>query len=141
MKLISWNVRGLNSPSKHRMIKNLIQQEKPSIFFLQETKSSNTAIEKVRNKIWAGSSALSVDASGASGGLAILWNPKTLSLNDFHATHHLIQASFHLIGTNIHGHLSNVYFLQNIQQKLDLLETISILNENRQYPLWIGGGD
>ena len=25
MKLISWNVRGLNSPSKHRMLKDLIQ--------------------------------------------------------------------------------------------------------------------
>jgi len=97
------------------MIKNLIQQEKPSIVFLQETKSSNTAIDRIRNKIWAGSSSISVDASGASGGLAILWNLQTLSLYDFHATHHLIQASFHLIGTNIHEHLSNVYFPQNIQ--------------------------
>jgi len=113
------------------MIKNLIQQEKPSIFFLQEKKSSNIAIERILNKIWAGSRSISVDASGASGGLVILWNPQTLSLYDFHATHHLIQPSFHLIGTNIHGHLSNVYFPQTIQQKLDLLETISILNENR----------
>jgi len=24
MKLISWNMRGLNSPSKHRMLKNMI---------------------------------------------------------------------------------------------------------------------
>jgi len=141
MKLISWNVRGLNSPSKYRMIKNLIQQEKPSIVFLQETKSSTTAMEKTRNKIWAGNNSISVDASGALGGLAILWNPQILSLYDFHATHFLIQASFHLIGTNIHGHLSNVYFPQNIQQKLDLLETISILNENRRFPLWISGGD
>ena len=29
MKLISWNVRGLNSPSKHIMIKNMIQKYKP----------------------------------------------------------------------------------------------------------------
>ena len=141
MKLISWNVRGLNSPSKHRMIKNWIQQEKPTIVFLQETKSSTDAIERIRGKVWAGSSAISVDAAGASGGLAILWNPQIISLYDFHATLHLIQTSFHLIGTGIHGHLTNVYFPQTIQQKLELLDTISILNNNRQFPIWIGGGD
>jgi len=141
MKLISWNVRGLNSPSKHRMIKNLIQQEKPSLVFLQETKSNNTAIERILNKVWSGNCSVSVDASGASGGLAILWDPQVLTLQDFHATHFLIQASFHLIGTNIHGHLSNLYFPQNLQQKLELLDTLTILNSNRQFPLWIGGGD
>eukprot|EP00253_Pinus_taeda_P035742 PITA_35742 len=141
MKLISWNVRGLNSPSKHRMIKNLIQQEKPTIVFLQETKSSTEAIERIRGKVWAGSSAISVDAFGASVGLAILWNPQIITLYDFHATLHLIQASFHLIGTEIHGHLTNVYFPHTIQQKLELLEMISILNENRKFSLSIGGGD
>jgi len=89
MKLISWNVRGLNSPSKHKMIKNLIMQEKPAIVFLQETKSSSTAIDRLSNKIWVGSSSISVDASGASGGLSIIWNPQIVSLDNFHATLHL----------------------------------------------------
>jgi len=141
MKLISWKVRGLNSPSKHRMLKNLIQQEKPTLVFLQETKSNNTVIERILNEVWSGSCSVLVDASGASGGLAILWNPQVLNLQDIHASHILIQATFHLIGTNIHGHLSNVYFPQNIQQKLDLLDTLSALNSNRQFPLWIGGKD
>lgn len=141
MKLISWNVRGLNSPSKHRMIKNMIQQEKPSLFFLQETKCDNTALERILNRLWLGSSSLSVDASGAFGGLAILWDLQVLTLQDFHAAHFLIQASFHLIGKNIHGHLSNVYFPQNLQQKLDLLDTLTTLNFNIQLPLWIGGGN
>jgi len=75
MKLISWNVRGLNSPSKHRMLKNLIQQEKPTLVFLQETKSNNTVIERILNKVWSGCRSVSVDALGASRGLAITWNP------------------------------------------------------------------
>jgi len=123
------------------MIKNLIQQEKPSLVFLQETKCDNTALERILNKVWSSSHSVSVDASGASGGLAILWDPQVLTLQDFHAAHFLIQASFHLIGTNIHRHLSNVYFPQNLQQKLDLLDTLTTLNFNRQFPLWIGGGD
>eukprot|EP00253_Pinus_taeda_P013605 PITA_13605 len=97
------------------MLKNLIQQEKPSLVFLQETKSNNSAIERILNKV--------------------------LTLQDFHATHFLIQASFHLIETNIHRHLSNVYFPQNLQQKLELLHTLTVLNSNRQFLLWIGGGD
>lgn len=54
-----------------------------------------------------------VDASGASRGLEIAWNTKAVSLTDFHANHNLIQATFHIIGTNIHGHLTNVYFPQD----------------------------
>jgi len=57
------------------MIKNLIQQENPPIFFLQETKSTSTALEKIGNKLWSGSCSVSVDASGDLGGLTILWNP------------------------------------------------------------------
>jgi len=82
-----------------------------------------------------------VDASSASGGLAIIWNPQLFTLQDFHASHFFIQATFHLTGTDIRGHLSNVYFPQQLNQKLALLDTLTILNSNRQFPLWIGGGD
>lgn len=141
MKLLSWNIRGLNSPTKHRGIKNIIMKEKPAIVLIQETKCSSSTIDSLSSKVWAGSSSIAVDSSGASGGLAILWNPQVVSLDNFHATLHLIQATFHLIGTSIHGHLTNVYFPQTIQQKSDLLDTISILNANRKFPLWIGRGD
>eukprot|EP00253_Pinus_taeda_P016325 PITA_16325 len=134
-------MRGLNNPSKHRMLKNLIQQENPSLVFLQETKSNNAALERILNKAWIGSRSVLVDASGASGGLAIAWNPKVLTLQDFHATHFFIQASFHLIGTNIHGFLTNVYFPQVLHKKLALLDTLTVINSNRQYPLWINDGD
>lgn len=141
MKLISRNVRGLNSPSKQRMLKNLIQLEKPSVLFLQEMKGNSATLETILNRVWLGSCSVSVDASGASGGLAVIWNPQILTLQYFPATHFLIRATFHLIGKNIHGHLSNVYFPQNLQQKLELLDTLSVLNSNRKLPLWIGGGD
>jgi len=82
-----------------------------------------------------------VDAYGASGGLAIAWNKQTISLTYFHASHHLIQATFHIIGTNIHGHLTNVYFPQDYMQKSALLNTLETLNSTRTHPLWITGGD
>jgi len=110
MKLVSWNVRGLNSPCKLRMLKNMIKMEKPQMYFLQETKCNSSTLGSILSKAWPGCRSVTVDASGASGGLAIAWNTQAIALSDLHASHHLIQAAFHILGTNIHGNLSNVYF-------------------------------
>eukprot|EP00253_Pinus_taeda_P012157 PITA_12157 len=45
------------------------------------------------------------------------------------------------MGTNIHGHLTNVYFPQETQQKAAILNTIEQLNQYRRHPLWVTGGD
>ena len=141
MNLISWNVRGLNGPRKYRMIKNLIQKEKPHLLFLQETKCNSQTLGSILTKAWPGSRSVAVDAVGSSGGLAIAWNPQALQIGNFHASHNLIQATFHPIGTNIHGHLSNVYFPQDLASKVALLNTLEHLNSNRTHPIWILGGD
>lgn len=82
----------------------------------------------ILSKAWPGCQAVTVDASGASGGLAIAWNTKAILLTEFHASHHLIQANFQIIGTNIHGHLSNVYFPQDSMQNIAMLNTLEALN-------------
>eukprot|EP00253_Pinus_taeda_P009835 PITA_09835 len=134
-------MRGLNSPSKHRMLKTMIQLEKPAIVFLQETKSNNVFLEKILRKSWPDSRSVSVDGLGTSGGLAIVWNPQSITLQDLHASRNFIQASFHILGTEIHGLLTNTYFPQDLHQKLEVLEALTALNANRQHPLWISGGD
>lgn len=50
-------------------------------------------------------------------------------------------SSFHIIGTNIHCHLTNVYFPQEANNKIAVLNTIEALNLNRVHPLWIMGAD
>eukprot|EP00253_Pinus_taeda_P024854 PITA_24854 len=107
MKLTSWNLRGLNSPGKLRMIKNMIKQEQPQIFFLQETKCNSDTLGNILSRAWPGCHSVAMDASG----------------------------------TNIHGHLTNVYFPQEAGNKIALLDTIEALNFNRVHPLWIIGGD
>lgn len=141
MKLISWNLRGKNGPGKLRILKNMITMEKPQISFLQETKCNSSTLESILSKAWPRCQTVVVDGSRASGGLAIAWDSKALSLSDVHASHHFIQATFHLISTNIHGLLSNVYFPQDARKKEDLLKTIEALNNHRTHPLWIIGGD
>lgn len=92
------------------MIKNMIKQERPQICFLQETKFNSDTLGSILSRAWVRSKSVAVDAFGASGGLTIAWNLQAIALTDIHASHHIIQASFHILGTNIHGHLTNVYF-------------------------------
>jgi hypothetical protein len=37
MKIITWNIRGLNGHSKQKLLRDLIIAEKPEIVLLQET--------------------------------------------------------------------------------------------------------
>lgn len=78
MKLISWNIRGLDSPRKGRLLKNMLMQEKPNILFLQETKCSMTILEKIVAKAWPKGLVTVVDAQGASGGLEIIWDTRVI---------------------------------------------------------------
>lgn len=141
MKLISWNIRGLNGPRKRKLLKNLVMQEKPTILFVQETKCSLTFLEKSVAKAWPGAQVTAVEAQGASGGLAILWDASKIQLQNIHANKYFIQAIFHILGTNTYGHLTNVYFPQESQKKEEILDTLSHLNSDRLYPLWLAGGD
>ena len=61
MKIISWNIRGCNHPRK-------MKQEKPDLFFLQETKCNFESLMRIRQRIWKGSSVMEMDAEGMAGG-------------------------------------------------------------------------
>eukprot|EP00253_Pinus_taeda_P008458 PITA_08458 len=116
-------------------------EEKPSILFLQETRCTLNFLEKAVAKAWPGGQIIAVDAQGASGGLAILWDARKIQLDNIHANKNFIQAVFHLLGTNIYGHLTNVYFPQETQQKAAILKSLEQLNTDRMHPLWVTGGD
>ena len=45
MKIISWNIRGLNNPHKHDILKNMIRDNRPDIFVIQETKMLKEKVE------------------------------------------------------------------------------------------------
>jgi hypothetical protein len=47
MKIISWNIRGLNGRSKQKMLRDLILAEKPDIVLLQETKCTSEDIDRL----------------------------------------------------------------------------------------------
>ena len=79
MKITSWNARGLNSPSKKRILKQHLTNFNSDIILLQETKLSLDEGSKLARSLglWQ---VVFLEARGASGGLGIIWNPKKVDV-------------------------------------------------------------
>jgi hypothetical protein len=141
MKIISWNIRGLNGRSKQKMLRDLILAEKPNILLLQEIKCTSENIDKLLPYCWKQGVVASTDATGTAGGLAILWNTNAVLLENFLTTKWSITTDYRLIGSNKPGHLTNVYGPASPRDKKAFLRSLSYISSLTQYNRWIVGGD
>ena len=77
MKLISFNVRGLGSKEKIRMLRRLTTKNKPWFLLIQETKLEKVEINITRRLWYDGSGVMEYVASeGNSGGLITVWDDR-----------------------------------------------------------------
>ncbi|KAK2449324.1 hypothetical protein QL285_008530 [Trifolium repens] len=72
MKILSWNCRGLSTPSAIPNLRTIAQDNQPDILFLSETLSKSQAMERIRVSLKF-NSCLSIDVEGRSGGLSVMW--------------------------------------------------------------------
>lgn len=83
MIILSWNVRGLESPKKRALIKGFLASTNPSIVILRETKTS-TVDRRFIKSLWSsrfiGWAVL--EANGASGGIIIMCNELNIDMSD-----------------------------------------------------------
>ena len=73
--VLCWNVRGLNSPSRQRAVREKIEENQCSIISLQETKCPSVDTNFVRS--WCPrrfDQFAYIPSVGASGGLITVWN-------------------------------------------------------------------
>jgi hypothetical protein len=108
---------------------------------LQETKCTSITMEKMATRCWRGCNVIAIDAEGALGGLAILWNPIEISLSSFFTTQHTISAKFQPMGSNQSGYITNVYGPQVMQDKLTFLQSLSLLAPLLESQPWIIGAN
>ncbi|XP_057832961.2 uncharacterized protein LOC131043747 [Cryptomeria japonica] len=83
MKIVSWNVRGLNAPNKQRVIKRRILLVNVDTILLQETKLDSQQSVSFGNGIsslFHASLQLTVASEGAFGGLMIIWKPSQVQV-------------------------------------------------------------
>ena len=83
IKIISWNVRGVNDPDKRKVIKNFLRRFRADLVCLQDTKvqEMNSALVRSlgvgRRLNWK-----VLDTDGSAGGILLLWDNSRISLMD-----------------------------------------------------------
>ena len=116
VRLLSWNVRGLNDHEKRVLLKNAFREWNCDLICLQETKLEKVELSDKRN-IWGiqhvGFSMLK--ATGSVGGVIVLWNTNSFqssSCGDFSITCFLqsVERSFFWAFTGIYGPHSLINF-------------------------------
>ena len=117
MNLISWNIRGLNGHSKQTLLRECIIAEQPDIMFLQETKCAMEEMDRVISRCWKQGKIIFTDATGTAGGLAILWNPCSVLMENFFTARWSVLAKCRLISSNNPSLLTNVYLLASPRDK------------------------
>ena len=73
-----------------------------------------------------------LDASGAEGGLGLLWNPNLVSMTNFFVSRYMLLACFHVLGTSVRGVITNVY------DPFELACNTTFLEELRSLSAWVG---
>ena len=81
MKILTWNTRGLGSPSKRAIIKSRIISFYPDFVILTEPKLKHTN-KRIIKSLWPSNSINWVvkNAVGNSGGILILWDAQIHTL-------------------------------------------------------------
>ena len=107
MKLISWNIRGLNGSHKQEIIRNLIRDQRPNILLIQETKMKKEILGKIKFSNTMSEEAL--DSEGASGGLLTLYNTKKFKIHTMHNDDNIFFRKVIHIFSNESWFLLNIY--------------------------------
>ncbi|XP_059073561.1 uncharacterized protein LOC131874284 [Cryptomeria japonica] len=89
MKILSWNVGGMNAPNKQRIIKRCLSESKPNIILIQETKMNSSEIDLFEKKLGFRKLKHS-PALGALGGSTIIWDPRFSSFSPSEIKHNWI---------------------------------------------------
>ena len=79
IKMISWNVRGLNDPRKRLVVKNLMWKWKCDVVYLQETKIASMNRQLVCS-LWSCPYVdwAVLEANRIVGGILIMWDKRVL---------------------------------------------------------------
>jgi len=103
MKIITWNIRGLNGRYKQRILRNCVKEKDPDMFLLQETKCVGDMVEEKFKRCWRHCNFIYTESKGAVRGLAILWNITTVILEPYFSTVGMLTANCRAIGSSKSG--------------------------------------
>ncbi|XP_038978036.1 uncharacterized protein LOC120108503 [Phoenix dactylifera] len=137
MKVLLWNCRGAGKPSFAPAFRRFVQQNRPDIYILFETRLSSRGLQKARRVLSRAWGFYAVESRGLSGGIIVTWRLESCRLDTFHVC---AQKVIMVIseGTNDPRVLAAVYASTDFRQRRRLWEEASQLVD-RGYPLLMAG--
>ena len=110
LKLLSWNVRGANDRFKRKIIKTFIRNQKVDLLCIQEIKIQPMSEGVVRS---SGSGRFldwrALDADGATGGLLICWDKRSLEVVDWKEGQYSLSCRFKNVEDGVVWVFTGVY--------------------------------
>ena len=141
LRIISWNVRGLNNREKRRRVHNSLRMWKGDVVCLQETKMESISTGVVRS-IW-GSPFVGWDfqaAEGASGGMLLMWDKRVVEQLDVAKGVFTLSCKFKCMESDLEWMYSGVYGPNRDSDKNLLWEELADIGSWWSLP-WCVGGD
>ena len=142
MRAAVWNIRGIGSSHKKRMIKSLIKEESIGIIGLVESKHREITVQDM-NSCWGNFDVgwLQVPAEeGAAGGLILTWLKDAFILEDHTSSQHWILASGVMQLNMQRCNICIVYAPSDQRGRLEVWNQLRELKSARSQP-WILMGD
>lgn len=140
LKVLVWNVRGLNTPARRTTISQVVAAGKPSLVCFQESKMEHVTPELVRhcmgNKF---ENFFYLPAVGTRGGIILAWDATVVSLSNPHRTENTIMALVKTLG-GLQWWITGVYGLQLDVDKIRFMEELCEIRDLHAGP-WAVVGD
>ena len=110
VKIMSWNVRGVNDLDRRKIIRNVIRYQRVNLVCLQETKTQNMtaavarSVGVGRNYDWR-----ALNAEGSAGGILLFWDKKIMELVDSEISLFSISCLFKMVEGGVFWMFSGGY--------------------------------
>lgn len=125
VRVMSWNIRGVNNSTAKRNCRELVVKNKPNIVCLQETKSENWAANMRRYFLCKDKYEMCFQPSrGNSGGLAMFWDIGVLRMVALAQSQNWMWLTFEVKAGGHKVHLVNIYSPLAIEGKKLLWEEL-----------------
>ena len=91
LRIMVWNVRGLNAPARQNAVFQVVNQACPAIVCLQETKLHDVSLSIERQGLGAKFvKFFYLPTSGTRGGILVAWDATITQLSNLHYTNHTL---------------------------------------------------
>jgi hypothetical protein len=140
VKIITWNVRGLNDLNKRLLVRHLLRSWKADIICLQETKPDLITKGLVRN-IWGIHHVdwLYLSSMGASGGILLMWDTRVVEKIEDAVGVYFVSCKFRPVINHQEWAFSGVYGPQTDRERLIMWDELAGISSWWEVPWCIGG--